>query len=65
MSKGNFTINGLTEGDRIAVLGAGGGTDTGVFLRFEDGFLVWIRDNAGTALPAFTSLDGIAIDKLT
>jgi hypothetical protein len=64
-NNGSFTLNGLTEGDRIQVLGAGGGFDMGVFLRFEDGFLVWVRDNAGTALPAFTSLDGISINKLT
>jgi hypothetical protein len=61
---GGSTINNLTQGDRIQVLTAGGGSDTGIFLRFEDNFLIWIQNSTGNVVQAITSLNGISISKL-
>lgn len=59
-----YNIGGLVEGDQIQVLTNSGSIDTGVFLRFEDGFLIWVRNNNGNCLFSLTSVDGITISKL-
>ncbi|HHB2651499.1 TPA: hypothetical protein ACOQ9V_005864, partial [Bacillus cereus] len=63
---GNFDgrrrLDGLREGDRITVFSGGGPIDgTGVFIRVEDGFLVWV-DAAGTL--NVTSLDVISVRRV-
>lgn len=60
----NQTLNGLVEGDQIKVLTAGGGCDTGVFIRIDNGFLIWVRNDGANAVLAVTSLQGISINIL-
>ncbi len=60
---GSISIGTLIEGDQIHVISASGHSDTGVFLRFESGFLIWVKSNEGNAVYAFTSLEGINIFK--
>ncbi|MBJ7967910.1 MULTISPECIES: hypothetical protein [Bacillus cereus group] len=56
-------LNGLREGDRITVFSGGTAIDgTGVFIRVEDGFLVWV-DAAGTL--NVTSLDVISVRRVS
>lgn len=64
MSYTSSSLNGLIEGDQIRVLTAGGGCDTGVFIRIESDFLIWVRNDGSSAVLAVTSLDGISINKL-
>lgn len=59
-----YNLSGLVEGDQISVLPAGGGEDSGVFIRVEDGFLIWVRNDSGNAKLAITNLEGISIKKL-
>lgn len=54
----------FVEGDQIHVIAASGNTDCGVFIRFESDFLIWVKNNEGTAVFAITSLEGISIFKL-
>ncbi|HDR3907778.1 MULTISPECIES: hypothetical protein [Bacillus] len=59
---GNRRLDGLREGDRITVFSGGTAIDgTGVFIRVEDGFLVWV-DAAGTL--NVTSLDVISVRRV-
>lgn len=57
-------IDDFIEGDQIHVIAASGSSDTGVFIRFETDFLIWVKNNDGTAVFAITSLDGISVFKL-
>ncbi|QVK17216.1 hypothetical protein KHQ81_09990 [Mycoplasmatota bacterium] len=57
-------FDSLVEGDQIHVIAASGHSDTGVFLRVENDFLIWVKNNAGSAVYALTSLDGISIFKV-
>lgn len=60
--EGRRRLNGLREGDRITVFSGGTAIDgTGVFIRVEDGFLVWV-DAAGTL--NVTSLDVISVRRV-
>ncbi|HHY0839337.1 MULTISPECIES: hypothetical protein [Bacillus cereus group] len=59
---GNRRLDGLREGDRITVFSGGTAIDgTGVFIRVEDGFLIWV-DAAGTL--NVTSLDVISVRRV-
>ncbi|MDF2700245.1 MAG: hypothetical protein K0Q49_1801 [Haloplasmataceae bacterium] len=60
----NQTLNGLDEGDRIRVISAGGLNDTGRFIRVQDNFLIWVRDDGATPDLTITSLFGISVSKL-
>ncbi|GAB6488333.1 hypothetical protein J0818_29405 [Bacillus cereus] len=61
--EGRRRLNGLREGDRITVFSGGTAIDgTGVFIRVEDGFLVWV-DAAGTL--NVTSLDVISVRRVS
>ncbi|MGE1126547.1 hypothetical protein, partial [Bacillus wiedmannii] len=45
--EGRRRLNGLREGDRIEVFSSGVQINgTGVFIRIEDGFLIWVDDAA-------------------
>ncbi len=57
-------FDALVEGDQIHVITASGHQDTGVFLRVESDFLIWVKNNEGTAVYAITSLEGITIFKV-
>ncbi len=57
-------LDAFVEGDQIHVIAASGHADTGVFLRIETDFLIWVKNNEGAAVYAFTSLEGISIFKL-
>ncbi|SCC66820.1 Uncharacterized protein BW664_05699 [Bacillus mycoides] len=60
--EGRRRLDGLREGDRITVFSGGGPIDgTGVFIRIEDGFLVWV-DAAATL--NVTSLDVISVRRV-
>ncbi|MDF2700242.1 MAG: hypothetical protein K0Q49_1798 [Haloplasmataceae bacterium] len=59
-----YNLSGLVEGDQIHVLPAGGNPDCGVFIRVEDGFLIWVKNFQGNPVLAITSLDGISIGKI-
>jgi len=59
-----YNLSGLLEGDQICVIPAGGGESTGVFIRVEDGFLIWAKNNNGNTVLAITNLEGISISKL-
>ncbi|SMD66570.1 hypothetical protein BACERE00185_00139 [Bacillus mobilis] len=60
--EGRRRLDGLREGDRITVFSGGTAIDgTGVFIRVEDGFLVWV-DAAGTL--NVTSLDVISVRRV-
>ncbi|MED1108065.1 hypothetical protein [Bacillus paramycoides] len=63
---GNFggrrRLDGLREGDRINVFSAGDQINgTGVFIRVEDGFLIWV--DAGANINV-TSLDVISVRRV-
>ncbi|ANC22777.1 MULTISPECIES: hypothetical protein [Bacillus cereus group] len=61
--EGRRRLNGLREGDRITVFSGGTAIDgTGVFIRVEDGFLVWV-DATGTL--NVTSLDVISVRRVS
>ncbi|EEM91973.1 MULTISPECIES: hypothetical protein [Bacillus] len=61
--EGRRRLNGLREGDRITVFSGGTAIDgTGVFIRVEDGFLIWV-DAAGTL--NVTSLDVISVRRVS
>jgi hypothetical protein len=64
MSNDINRIPNLIEGDRISVLTAGGGCDTGVFIRFDREFLVWVRDDGANSYFTLSNLSGISITKL-
>ena len=60
--EGRRRLNGLREGDRINVFSGGDQIDgTGVFIRVEDGFLIWV-DNAANI--NVTSLDVISVRRV-
>lgn len=54
----------LVEGDQIHVRTASGHQDSGVFLRIESDFLIWVKNNEGNCVYAITSLEGISIFKV-
>jgi hypothetical protein len=60
--EGRRRLNGLREGDRIEVFSGGGQINgTGVFIRIEDGFLIWVDDFANINV---TSLDVISVRRI-
>ncbi|MFD6511342.1 MULTISPECIES: hypothetical protein [unclassified Bacillus (in: firmicutes)] len=65
--EGRRRLDGLREGDRINVFSGGdqiGGNQiggTGVFIRVEDGFLIWVD---GAANINVTSLDVISVRRV-
>ncbi|MED0984855.1 hypothetical protein [Bacillus paramycoides] len=60
--EGRRRLNGLREGDRINVFSGGDQIDgTGVFIRIEDGFLIWVD---ATANINVTSLDVISVRRV-
>ncbi|ABY46722.1 hypothetical protein P4T54_11385 [Bacillus mycoides] len=63
---GNFgerrRLDGLREGDRINVFSGGDQIDgNGVFIRIEDGFLIWVDAAANINV---TSLDVISVRRI-
>lgn len=55
-------LNGLREGDKIEVFSGGDRIDgIGVFIRVEDGFLVWVDNCANLNV---TSLDVISVRRI-
>ncbi|MFJ8356036.1 hypothetical protein [Bacillus paramycoides] len=63
---GNFErrrrLDGIREGDKINVFSGGDQIDgTGVFIRVEDGFLIWV--DAGANINV-TSLDVISVRRV-
>ncbi|PFU78431.1 hypothetical protein COK91_26775 [Bacillus cereus] len=55
-------LNGLREGDKIRVFSGGDQIDgTGVFIRVEDGFLIWVDTAANFNV---TSLDAISVQRV-
>ncbi|HDR7625083.1 hypothetical protein CN957_23635 [Bacillus cereus] len=60
--EGRRRLNGLREGDRINVFSGGDQIDgTGVFVRIEDGFLIWVDAAANINV---TSLDVISVRRV-
>ncbi|MFJ8415715.1 MULTISPECIES: hypothetical protein [Bacillus cereus group] len=60
--EGRRRLDGIREGDRINVFSGGDQIDgTGVFLRVEDGFLIWVDNNANLNV---TSLDVISVRRV-
>jgi hypothetical protein len=60
--EGRRRLNGLREGDRIEVFsGEVQINGTGVFIRIEDGFLIWVDDAANINV---TSLDVISVRRI-
>ncbi|MCZ6944274.1 hypothetical protein EJ131_28105 [Bacillus mycoides] len=60
---GRRRLDGLREGDKIRVFSGGDRIDgTGVFIRVEDGFLVWVDDHANINV---TSLDVISVQRIS
>ncbi len=57
-------LDGLEEGDQILVQTPAGICDQGIFIRLEDGFLIWSRATSGQAFLTITSLDEISITRL-
>ncbi|GEM_PF-985336 len=57
-------FDALVEGDQIHVVSASGESDRGVFIRIENDFLIWVKNNNGCAVYAITSLEGITVYKL-
>ncbi len=57
-------LDGLQEGDRILVQTPSGICEQGVFIRIEDGFLIWARNIQSAAHIAITSLDAISITRI-
>ncbi|MDM5185904.1 hypothetical protein QUF99_00070 [Bacillus sp. DX4.1] len=55
-------LDGLREGDKIEVFSGGDKIDgTGVFIRIEDGFLIWVDKCANINV---TSLDVISVRRV-
>jgi hypothetical protein len=54
----------LKEGDRILVKNKGGRLDTGVFIRFEGDYLIWIRDSSCSGVISSIHMNGISVSKL-
>ncbi|MCW9134093.1 hypothetical protein OF830_25180 [Bacillus paramycoides] len=55
-------LDGIREGDKIQVFSGGDLIDgVGVFLRIEDGFLIWVDNNANINV---TSLDVISVRRV-
>ncbi|HEB2441903.1 hypothetical protein CN335_05920 [Bacillus thuringiensis] len=55
-------LNGLREGDKIRIFSGGDQIDgTGVFIRIEDGFLIWVDTAANFNV---TSLDAISVQRV-
>ncbi|MBE5108549.1 hypothetical protein IGI01_25895 [Bacillus thuringiensis] len=60
--EGRRRLNGLREGDKIRVFSGGDPIDgIGVFIRIEDGFLIWVD---ATVNINMTSLDAISIQRV-
>ncbi|WP_420042635.1 hypothetical protein [Bacillus cereus] len=60
--EGRRRLDGLREGDRINVFSGGDQIDgTGVFIRVEDGFLIWVDAAANINV---TSLDVISVRRV-
>ncbi|HEY8364857.1 MAG TPA: hypothetical protein VIK84_04725 [Haloplasmataceae bacterium] len=57
-------FDALVEGDQIHVIAQSGHHDKGVFLRVENDFLIWVKNNEGNAVYAITSLEGISVFKV-
>lgn len=57
-------FDALVEGDQIHVIAQSGHRDNGVFLRIENDFLIWVKNNEGNAVYAITSLEGISVFKI-
>ncbi|MEH7460036.1 hypothetical protein V7183_23360 [Bacillus sp. JJ1127] len=56
-------LDGLREGDKIKVFSGGDQIDgVGVFIRVEDGFLVWVDNHANINI---TSLDVISVRRIS
>jgi hypothetical protein len=56
-------LDHIREGDKIQVFSGGDQIDgTGVFIRIEDGFLVWIDNDANINV---TSLDVISVRRIS
>ncbi|MDM5185906.1 hypothetical protein QUF99_00080 [Bacillus sp. DX4.1] len=55
-------LDGLREGDKIQVFSGGDKIDgVGVFIRIEDGFLIWVDNHANINI---TSLDVISVRRV-
>ncbi|MGE7635953.1 hypothetical protein ACQKMZ_27985 [Bacillus paramycoides] len=55
-------LDGIREGDKIRVFSGGDQIDgVGVFIRIEDGFLIWVDNNANINV---TSLDVISVARV-
>ncbi|MGN4426233.1 hypothetical protein ACTFQN_20840 [Bacillus cereus group sp. MYBK30-1] len=55
-------LDGIREGDKIRVFSGGDQIDgVGVFIRIEDGFLIWVDNNANINV---TSLDVISVTRV-
>jgi hypothetical protein len=60
--KGRRGLNGLREGDKIRVFSGGDQiAGIGVFIRIEDGFLIWVDAAANLNM---TSLDAISVQRV-
>ncbi|EOO11880.1 hypothetical protein IG9_05728 [Bacillus cereus HuA2-9] len=60
---GRRGLNGFREGDKIRVFSGGDQIDgTGVFIRVEDGFLIWVDNNANFNV---TRLDVISVQRIS
>ncbi|PQZ44850.1 hypothetical protein CQZ94_30070 [Bacillus sp. MYb209] len=56
-------LDHIREGDKIQVFSGGDRIDgTGVFINIEDGFLVWVDNNANINV---TSLDVISVRRIS
>lgn len=57
-------FDGIEEGSIILVQTPSGICDQGVFLRIDDGFLIWVRTVRNNSYITLTSLNGITISRL-
>ncbi|MFJ8527352.1 hypothetical protein [Bacillus sp. NPDC094106] len=61
-NRGRRRLDGLREGDKIEVFSGGDKIDgVGVFIRVEDGFLIWVDHHANINV---TSLDVISVRRV-
>ena len=61
-NRGRRRLDGLREGDKIEVFSGGDRIDgVGVFIRVEDGFLIWVDNRANINV---TSLDVISVRRV-
>ncbi|PEB52169.1 hypothetical protein CON65_12805 [Bacillus pseudomycoides] len=61
-NRGRRRLDGLREGDKIEVFSGGDQIDgVGVFIRVEDGFLIWVDNRANINV---TSLDVISVRRV-